>query len=66
MCSTVNSMKGKGTVFCVKLILKSFLHLYCVGRKNQVQPPVKGKYETKVDVDPVHLLEAEPDDAKKE
>ena len=25
----------------------------------------KGKYETKVDVDPVHLLEAEPDDAKK-
>lgn len=26
----------------------------------------KGKYETKVDFDPVHLLEAEPDDAKKE
>ena len=29
-------------------------------------PPAKGKYETKVDVDPVHLLEAEPDEAKKE
>ena len=32
-------------------------------KKNVAQ---KGKYETKVDVDPVHLLEAEPDDAKKE
>lgn len=40
----------------------------CRRRKNQVveQKPIKGKYETKVDVDPVHLLESEPDDAKKE
>eukprot|EP00111_Clytia_hemisphaerica_P000002 TCONS_00000002-protein len=42
----------------------------CRRRMKQEQekknPAQKGKYETKVDVDPVHLLEAEPDEAKKD